>query len=80
MTRTEYQIVYPDGEAQEISRRLRINELVDVNGNPLRLPLPSAMMIVYRVYRMSTDTEIGLETVSFHLEQLSRAELEELTG
>jgi hypothetical protein len=75
LTRTSYQVVYPEGDAQEIRHRLRINQLVDLNGNPLPEPLPTALMIVYRVFRMSTDESIGEETVSYHLMLVRRDEL-----
>jgi hypothetical protein len=71
-----YQIVYPDGDSQEIERRLSVNELVDLNGNPLTLPLPTARMIVYRVWRITTRTERRCEETSFHLELVTRPELE----
>jgi hypothetical protein len=41
MTLYENYIVYPEGETQEISHNLSINALVDVNGIPLRIPLPT---------------------------------------
>lgn len=74
MTRTSYQVVYPEGDAQEIPHLLRINQLVDLNGTPLAVP-PAARMIVYRVFRMSTDVRKGEETVSYHLELVRRDEL-----
>ena len=75
MTRTSYQVVYPEGDAQEIRHPLRINQLVDLNGLPVRSP-PTTRMIVYRVFRMSTDAQKGEETVSYHLELVRRDELE----
>ncbi len=74
MTRTSYQVVYPEGDAQEIRHRLSINQLVDLNGYPVDPP-PGARMIVYRVYRMSTDVEPGEETISYYLELVRRDEL-----
>ena len=76
MTRTSYQVVYPEGDAQEIPHSLRINQLVDLNGYPLPLPLPTTRMIVYRVFRMSTDARRGGETISYHLELVRRDELQ----
>jgi hypothetical protein len=80
VTRVSHQIVYPEGDVQEVSRRLRINELVDLNGGPLALPLATPRMIVYRVWRISTDVERGSQTVSYFLELVRRDELEELIG
>ena len=80
MTLTSHQLVYPDGDTQEIEHRLRINEVVDLNGNPLSPPLPTSRMIAYRVFRISTSTRIGEEIISYYLDLLGRDELEELTG
>jgi hypothetical protein len=74
--RTSWQVVYPEGDVQEIPHRLRLNQLVDLNGHPLPLPLPTTRMIVFRVYRMSTETGRGEEIVSYHLELMRRDELE----
>jgi hypothetical protein len=74
-----FQIVYPDGDSQEIEHRLSVNELVDLNGNPLDLPLPTARMIVYRVWRITTRTERRCDETSFHLELVTRPELDALT-
>lgn len=75
MTRVTCQVVYPEGEVQEIPHRLRINQLVDLNGYPLPPLPPGTRMIVYRVYRMSTDARKGEETISYHLELVRRDEL-----
>ena len=75
MFMTEYFIVYPEGDTQEIQRRLMLNQLVDVNGNPLDLPLPTNRMIVFRVAKVRTnDYKGGSETYHF-LEQVSAREL-----
>jgi hypothetical protein len=79
MTRTSYQLVYPDGDIQEIENRLVINQIVDLNGVPLSPPLRTARMIAYRVFRISTNTRTGEEIVSYYLDLLTRDELEELT-
>lgn len=74
-------ILYPEGDSREIEHELRVNQLVDLNGNPLRLPLPSARMIVYRVWKVSTETTSRHEeNVMYHLELVSRPELESVTG
>ena len=75
MVRTIF-IVYPEGDSREIEHELRVNQLVDLNGNPLALPLPSAKMIVYRVWKVSTQAERHTEQVSCHLELVTRPELE----
>lgn len=78
MQRTTRLIVYPEGEEQEVEHRLSVNQLVDLNGNPLGLPLPTARMIVYRVFRITTESRIGEEIVRYGLELVRRDELEEL--
>jgi len=75
MFMSEYFIVYPEGDTQEIQGRLMLNQLVDVNGNPLDLPLPTNRMIVFRVAKVRTnDYKGGSETYHF-LEQVSAREL-----
>ena len=75
MFMTEYFIVYPEGDTQEIRGRLSLNQLVDVNGNPLDLPLPTNRMVVFRVEKIKTnDYKGGSETYHF-LEQVSAREL-----
>ncbi|MBI9105108.1 MAG: hypothetical protein JEZ04_00095 [Spirochaetales bacterium] len=64
-------IIYPEGDHREVDRHLRLNELVDINGFPVSLPLESAKTIVYRVYRKSsTDTNNG-PIIRYYLEQLT---------
>ena len=74
---SEYFIVYPEGDTQEIRGRLGINQLVDVNGRPLDLPLPTNRMIVFRVSKIKTDEYKGGTGTYHFLEQLSARELEE---
>jgi len=76
MTLRTIEIVYPEGDRQEIEHDLSIDDLVDLNGNPLPLPLPSTRMIVYRVFRMRRNEDRGIDTCSYYLEQLSARELE----
>jgi hypothetical protein len=71
-------IVYPEGDTREIEHALRVNALVDLNGGPLALPLPSARMIVYRVWKVTTSAERHEQSVSYHLEQVTRPELDGL--
>ena len=72
-------IVYPEGDTLEIEHDLGLNQLVDLNGAPLRLPLPTARMIAYRVFRKSTQTERHEEMVSYYLELVPVAELVQYT-
>jgi len=74
---TTRKIIYPEGDEYEIEHPLTINELVDLNGFPLKLPLPTSRMIVYRVRKKTTDTYRGGETIQYFLELLTKDELEE---
>ena len=69
-------IIYPEGDSQEIDNELRINQLVDLNGNPLELPLRTSRMIVYRVRKIKKDYSKGEELVNYFLELVRRDELE----
>lgn len=71
-------IVYPEGDHIEIERDLTVNELVDINGQPLRLPLQTFKTIVYRVYKKSTSETNNGPVAKFYLEQLSIDETEQL--
>ena len=73
---TIFQIIFPEGDKQEISHRLRVNQMVDINGHPLPLPLPTSKMIVYRVYKISSDSNRNEDITNYHLEQVSVNELE----
>jgi len=72
---TDYFIVFPEGDAQEIRGRLSLNQLVDINGNPLALPLQTNRMIVFRVAKISTNEYKGGKEIYHYLEQLSANEL-----
>lgn len=74
---TESFIVFPEGDTQEISGRLALNQLVDLNGNPLRAPLPTTRMLVFQVSKISTDEYKGGKATYHYLEQVSARELEE---
>ncbi|MBN2551206.1 MAG: hypothetical protein JXB06_00490 [Spirochaetales bacterium] len=74
---TTRQIMYPEGDSREIEHTLSINQLVDINGYPLTPPLPTARMIVYRVFRIATENLKGEDITRYYLEQLWRDELEE---
>jgi hypothetical protein len=73
----DFFIVYPEGDTQEVQGRLRLNQIVDVNGNPLSLPLPTNKMIAFKVARVSSrDYKGGTETFHY-LELVSADELSE---
>jgi len=75
----EYFIVFPEGDVQEIEGRLPFNALVDMNGNPLELPLPTNRMIVFRVAGIKTDEKKGSSETYHFLELLDAEELLEYT-
>jgi len=68
-------LVYPDGDTQEAVAILRINQLVDLNGNPLQMPLPTVRMIAYRVYKITTSESKGESVTRYHLELVRRDEM-----
>ena len=74
---TTREIIYPEGDKREIEHILRLNQLVDLNGFPVQLPLPGSKIIIYRVRRKSTETHKGGEIVQYFLELVKRDELEE---
>jgi len=76
---SEYFIVFPDGDIQEIQRRLPFNALVDMNGNVLSHPLPTNKMIVYKVDGIKTEEKKGSSETYHFLELLSAEELLEYT-
>jgi len=79
MTLYEFHLVFPDGQTQEITHQLRGSELVDMNGQPLSLPLPTNRMLAYRVSRKRTAEDRGLVVTWYFLEQLSALDLLEYT-
>jgi hypothetical protein len=68
-------IVFPEGDVQEIPARLSVNELVDVNGRPVALPLATNKVIVFRVARIQVKESRGGSETLHYLEQLSAGEL-----
>ena len=70
------EIVYPEGDRQEISHILYVNQIVDINGFPLNLPVKTSKMIAFKVYRKSTQESRNEITTSFYLQQLTVQELE----
>jgi|GEM_PF-187503 hypothetical protein len=75
MTLYEYYMIFPDGDAQEISGALEIGSLYDMNGYPLTPPLPTNKMIVYQVCGKRTREERGIVRISYTMEQLDAMEL-----
>lgn len=69
-------IVYPEGDTQEVRAPLKINQIVDLNGNVLRLPLPSSKMIVYKVYKISRKQTRNEYITYYYLDQIPSYELE----
>ena len=76
---SEYFIVFPEGDVQEIERRLPFNSLVDMNGNVLSPPLPTNKMIAFKVAAIKTDEKKGSSETYHFLELLSAEELIEYT-
>ncbi|MCL2704649.1 MAG: hypothetical protein FWE72_00380 [Spirochaetaceae bacterium] len=72
------EIIYPEGDRQEISHTLYINQIVDINGYPLSLPVKTSKMIAYKVYRKSTQETRNEVITTFFLQQLTVWELEGL--
>ena len=75
MCMEEFYIVFPEGDTQEIQSRIRLNTLVDVNGSPIHLPLPTNRMIVFRVARVQQKESKGLSETYHFLELVSAREL-----
>lgn len=68
-------VVYPDGGRQEVEHPLRINQLVDLNGLPLQLPLPTPKTIAYRVCAKHTRERRNEDVTEYHLELVPVREL-----
>jgi hypothetical protein len=75
MFTSEYYIVFPEGDVQEIRGRLPFNAIVDMNGNPLALPLPTNKIIAFRVTRIKTEEKKGKNITCHFLELISAGEL-----
>lgn len=75
MTLYEYYIMYPEGETAEIGGALPAGALLDINGNPIGLPLSTNKMIVYQIAAKRTSVERGIERTIYMLEQLNAEEL-----
>ena len=70
-----HKLKYPEGDEKEIEHSLNFNQIVDLNGNPLRLPISSPKMIIYRVFRISTSEERGEVIKYYYLELVVGNEL-----
>ncbi len=68
-------LVYPEGETQEIEHRLQFNQIVDMNGRPVPLPLPTHRMIVYRVSKIQRKEAKGETAHYYHMELVGGDEL-----
>ncbi|GHV58506.1 hypothetical protein AGMMS49579_26110 [Spirochaetia bacterium] len=75
MFMNEYFVVFPEGDIQEISGRLPLNEIVDINGQSLPLPLPGNRTIAFRVARIKVNENKGGNETFHFLELLSAQEL-----
>jgi len=76
---SEFFIVFPEGDVQEVPGRLPFNTLVDMNGNVLGLPLPTNKMIVFKVAAIKTEEKTGVSETFHFLDLLSAEELLEYT-
>jgi hypothetical protein len=80
MRSDECYIVYPEGDIQEIPGRLRINQLVDINGRPLPLPLANPRIIAFRVERISVKEHRGGAETYHYLGLVGANELASYVG
>jgi len=71
-------IQYPEGDTREIEHELSVNQLVDLNGIPVSLPIQTIRTIVYRVWKKTTRAERHSEEILYHLELVKRPELDGL--
>jgi len=76
---SEYFIVFPEGDVQEVQGRLPFNSLVDVNGNVLSLPLKTNRMIAFKVSGIKTEEKKGSSKTYHFLDLMSAEELIEYT-
>ena len=79
MTLTYRYLIYPDGDEIEIDQDLRIDQMVDMNGIPLRLPLRSSKIIAYRVAKIHKRESRGEDNRYYHLELIPTSELQGMT-
>jgi hypothetical protein len=72
----ENYLVYPGGERQEIGKSLQMNQVVDMNGHPLRISPPAPRIIAYRIFRVSTRDETGFRRRYHYAELMNMEQLE----
>jgi hypothetical protein len=72
---SEYFIVFPEGDIQEIQGQLPFNSLVDINGNVLSLPLTTNKIIVFKVTGIKTNEKKEASKTYYFLKLLSAEEL-----
>jgi hypothetical protein len=70
-----YYIVFPEGDTQEVPRRLPFGAIVDMNGNALEPPFSNPRVIAYRVGKVRSEEERGETRVYHYLELLSVDEI-----
>jgi hypothetical protein len=70
-------IVYPEGDIQEAPGSLSINQLVDINGYPVALPLHTNKQLIFRVSQITKKEYRGGCEIYHYLEQLNADELSE---
>jgi hypothetical protein len=75
MFTNEYFVVFPEGDLQEIPGRLPLNDIVDINGRSLPLPLPTNRIIAFRVAKIRVNENRGGDETFHHLELLTAEEL-----
>jgi hypothetical protein len=75
MFMNEFFVVFPEGDVQEVSGRLPLNEIVDINGQSIPLPLPSSRTIAFRVAKIKVNENRGGNETYHFLELLSAREL-----
>ncbi|HAP42900.1 MAG: hypothetical protein A2087_12935 [Spirochaetes bacterium GWD1_61_31] len=68
-------LVYPDGDRQETTNSLRVNQLVDMNGFSLSLPLRDPHLIAYRVFKLRRLETRGELNIMYYLELVPVNEL-----
>ena len=72
---SEYFIVFPEGDVQEVRGRLPFNSLVDMNGNVLSPPFATNKIIVFKVSGIKTEERKGASETFHFLDLLSAEEL-----
>lgn len=75
MTLYEKYLHFPDGDILEISHFLSINQIVDIHGKPIEMPISTNRILAYSVCRQKTTEEKGLVVTNYYLYQLSAYEL-----